>query len=100
MMVDLCSGDSLDNLSTSSTNKSNNAPTCRMTSHLLETPSQVKLPAPLQLGGLAHSPPEYLTHGWPHPISKHSFQGCISSVRVNGEVSFVHCLVFLSYKTF
>lgn len=46
----------------------------------------LRVMAPLQVGGMAHSPPRHLDHGWPAPITTSAFHGCIRNLRVNGEV--------------
>lgn len=46
----------------------------------------LKVMAPLQVGGMAHVPPNHLDHGWPASITANPFQGCIRNLRVNGEV--------------
>ena len=97
MVIDMCSGGSLDRDSMSAGPPDSHS--CRTSTHLPESKSQVKLSAPLQLGGIAHPPPDHVTHGWSTPISSTSFKGCVANVRVNGEVSSLLQINICSYFT-
>lgn len=41
---------------------------------------------PLQIGGLAHALPRPAAHGWKEAPTSRSLDGCISHLRLNGQV--------------
>lgn len=59
---------------------------CRLVAPLPPQEPLLSVAAPLQVGGLAHTPPDALQHGWPTQVNGHYFHGCIKNLRVNGEV--------------
>ncbi|XP_047482584.1 neural-cadherin-like [Penaeus chinensis] len=59
---------------------------CRLAAPLPSPPLPLDVAAPLQVGGLAHPPPDAHHHGWPTPLTTQAFQGCLRNLRVNGEL--------------
>ncbi|XP_069191341.1 LOW QUALITY PROTEIN: putative neural-cadherin 2 [Procambarus clarkii] len=59
---------------------------CRVAASLPPGVGGLRVAAPLQVGGLAHAPPDHLDHGWPAPLTPHSFRGCMRHLRINGEL--------------
>ena len=89
MIVDLCTGDSIDNVL--SARYPPDAHTCRVAAMLpgsSNSSHHLSLDSPLQVGGLANSPPDHILHGWPIPILARPLEGCVGNIRINGEVSF------------
>ena len=85
MIVDLCTGDSIDRLLT--VRSPPDAHTCRVAAQLPGSSRHLSIDSPLQVGGIAHPPPDHILHGWPIPILARPLVGCISHIRINGEVS-------------
>ena len=50
---------------------------------------------PLQIGGLSHPVPKRTEHSWRYQPYGDSLQGCLSHLRVNGEV-FIHFIISFS----
>ncbi|XP_050715756.1 neural-cadherin-like [Eriocheir sinensis] len=48
---------------------------------------------PLQVGGLAHAPPEPLDYGWREAPTRHNLSGCLSRLTVNTQVLDLGALV-------
>uniref|UniRef100_A0A0P4VXB9 EGF-like domain-containing protein n=2 Tax=Scylla olivacea TaxID=85551 RepID=A0A0P4VXB9_SCYOL len=95
LLVDLCSGGSLDTSATPDVphNHSTPAPhpqpephTCRAEGRVPSGGRFLDAPGPLQVGGLAHPPPPHAEYGWPRPLADHPFTGCLRNLRVNGEL--------------
>ncbi|XP_071516734.1 putative neural-cadherin 2 [Panulirus ornatus] len=100
MIVDLCSGGSIDGPRSSTSrsgqstsNPSKNPPpvppdahTCRGAARLPRATRVLNTPQPLQVGGFAHPPPAHTVYGWPEPLQSRSLNGCVRKLRVNGEL--------------
>ncbi|XP_071515440.1 putative neural-cadherin 2 isoform X1 [Panulirus ornatus] len=88
MIVDLCSGTSLD---TPPTPPSNPAPpdahTCRGAAGLPRAARVLNTARPLQIGGLAHPPPAHTHYGWPAPLRPRPLRGCLRNLRINGQLA-------------
>ena len=54
---------------------------------ILEGGGQWLSSAPLQMGGLAHSPPRPEQHGWREGPTRHHLTGCVSHLTINTQVS-------------
>lgn len=101
VIVDLCSGGSLDSqlvpLARSTHDESMPRPppppippdahTCRGAARLPAYAHVLNIPQPLQVGGMAHPPPTHTLYGWSKPIKPRPLKGCVRNLRVNGEVS-------------
>nr|XP_053646348.1 neural-cadherin-like [Cherax quadricarinatus] len=59
---------------------------CRMAASLPPGVGGLRVAAPLQVGGMAHAPPNYLDHGWPAAVTDSAFHGCVRNLRINGEL--------------
>ncbi|KAK8730316.1 hypothetical protein OTU49_008215, partial [Cherax quadricarinatus] len=90
MIVDLCSGGSLDTQLTPPSSPNHtllpDAHTCRGAARLPRTARVLNTNQPLQVGGLAHPPPSHTSYGWPAPLHPLPFKGCIRNLRINGEL--------------
>ncbi|KAK7072335.1 hypothetical protein SK128_007151 [Halocaridina rubra] len=95
MIVDLCSGGSIDgphtkhdmNLTSASVSAvPPDAHTCRGAARLPKGAQVLNVPHPLQLGGISHLPPDHSVYGWPSPIIDQPFRGCLRNIRINGEI--------------
>ncbi|XP_071534605.1 putative neural-cadherin 2 isoform X2 [Panulirus ornatus] len=101
MIVDLCSGGSIDgppasppkfsSLNTSTTPSPSppvppDAHTCRGAARLPRGAHLLNVPHPLQVGGLAHPAPAHKAYGWPEPLLAWPLDGCIRNLRINGEL--------------
>ncbi|XP_068212164.1 putative neural-cadherin 2 isoform X4 [Palaemon carinicauda] len=98
MIVDLCSGGSIDgppprpssNASSATPSLSPPIPpdahTCRGAARLPRGANLLNTAQPLQLGGLAHPPPSQAAHGWPTAVSGLPLNGCLRNLRINGEL--------------
>ncbi|XP_069941535.1 putative neural-cadherin 2 isoform X3 [Cherax quadricarinatus] len=100
MIVDLCSGGSIDGPlaapKTSALNASTvptpsppippDAHTCRGAARLPSGAHMLNAAQPLQVGGLAHPAPAHGVYGWPEPLMARPFHGCVRNLRVNGEL--------------
>ncbi|XP_050739443.1 neural-cadherin-like isoform X4 [Eriocheir sinensis] len=109
LLVDLCSGGSLDttptptttpttttstpnaasllqNLTASTTSPPPTPTPCRAWARLPEGGRYLDTPGPLQVGGWAHPPPPHAEYGWPRPLVERPFTGCIRNLRLNGEL--------------
>ncbi|XP_047489161.1 putative neural-cadherin 2 [Penaeus chinensis] len=100
MIVDLCSGASIDGPPTQSSKSALNdsgiptssppippdAHTCRGAARLSRGALLLNAAQPLQVGGLAHPPPAHTVYGWPKPILGRPLRGCVRNLRINGEL--------------
>ncbi|XP_042227979.1 putative neural-cadherin 2 isoform X2 [Homarus americanus] len=100
MIVDLCSGGSIDGPPTASKYTAHNASatptpsppippdahTCRGAARLPHGAHLLNAPQPLQVGGLAHPAPAHGMYGWPEPLLASSLHGCVRNLRINGEL--------------
>ncbi|XP_042883447.1 putative neural-cadherin 2 isoform X2 [Penaeus japonicus] len=100
MIVDLCSGASIDGppahssksalndseIPTSSPPIPPDAHTCRGAARLSRGALLLNAAQPLQVGGLAHPPPAHTVYGWPKPILARPLRGCVRNLRINGEL--------------
>ncbi|KAG7158558.1 Neural-cadherin-like 23, partial [Homarus americanus] len=96
MIVDLCSGGSIDGPPTPPTRPAHNqsappippppippdAHTCRGAARLPRAARVLNTPQPLQVGGLAHPPPAHTVYGWPEPPTARPLHGCVRNLRV------------------
>ncbi|ROT65134.1 putative neural-cadherin, partial [Penaeus vannamei] len=99
MIVDLCSGASIDGPPAKSSKSALNdsetptssppippdAHTCRGAARLSRGALLLNAAQPLQVGGLAHPPPAHTVYGWPKPILARPLRGCVRNLRINGE---------------
>ena len=85
LVVDLCSGGSLDGLGV--LEKPEKFTSCKISARLPPEAQHFTSSQPLQVGGIAHPPPSRHTHGWPIDVVSNSLDGCIRNIRINGEVS-------------
>lgn len=91
MIVDLCSGDSVDLLpaahtGTPPTSLPPDAHICRGAARLPRGARVLNTGQPLQVGGLAHPLPDHVSERWPESRSLRSFRGCVRNLRINREV--------------
>ncbi|XP_069195930.1 putative neural-cadherin 2 [Procambarus clarkii] len=90
MIVDLCSGGSLDVPPTPPSIHAHTMPpdahTCRGAVRLPKEARMLNTDQPLQVGGLAHPLPAHTLYGWPAPLRPVPFRGCIRNLRMNGEL--------------
>lgn len=92
MIVDVCSGNSVDHLPTANTSippttLPPDAHICRGAARLPKGARVLNTGQPLQVGGLAHPLPGHVARGWPESRSMRSFRGCLRNLRINREVN-------------
>ncbi|XP_045129226.1 putative neural-cadherin 2 isoform X2 [Portunus trituberculatus] len=91
MIVDLCSGDSVDHIpalhtGTPPTSLPPDAHICRGAARLPGGARILNTGQPLQVGGLAHPLPDHVSERWPESRSLPSFRGCLRNLRINREL--------------
>ncbi|XP_050738814.1 putative neural-cadherin 2 isoform X2 [Eriocheir sinensis] len=91
MIIDMCSGDSVDHPPAAHTNTlpttlPPDAHICRGAARLPLGASVLNTGQPLQVGGLAHPLPDHVSKGWPDSSSLRSFRGCVRNLRINREL--------------
>ena len=91
MIVDLCSGDSVDHPPAAHTgipptSLPPDAHICRGAARLPRGARVLNTGQPLQVGGLAHPLPDHVSERWNESHSLRSFHGCVRNLRINREV--------------
>ncbi|XP_045584423.2 putative neural-cadherin 2 isoform X2 [Procambarus clarkii] len=100
MIVDLCSGASIDGPPTTPKTSAVNASatpassppippdahTCRGAARLPGGAHLLNAAQPLQVGGLAHPAPPHAVYGWTQPLVARPLSGCVRNLRINREL--------------
>ncbi|KAG7160255.1 Neural-cadherin-like 14 [Homarus americanus] len=88
LIVDLCTGGSLDEAATPPSSPAHNhsALPCKSAARLPQVAGILNTSGPLQIGGLAHPSLPHTLHDGPSSPRPPPFRGCIKNLRVNGQL--------------
>ena len=92
MVLDLCSGTSLERAEDALTSTTfDNLSKCRVATPIPGLAQALNFQGPLQLGGIQSNLDYLFLRRIPYLFSLNSFEGCFRNLRVNGEVRLYLC---------